>query len=52
MEKEDSIKVFAHVDKIVGARIMGGVCMPVDDVSRKKVAVLTIDDEYEQRVIS
>ena len=50
-KKEDPMKFFAHVDKIVGVLISLGVHMPVQDVNLKIVEVLTSEYEYEQRII-
>ena len=50
-KKEDPMKFFARVDKIVGVLISLGVHMPVQDVNLKIVEVLTSDYEYQQRTI-
>lgn len=48
--KEDSIKFFARVDKVVGVLGSLGVHVPVEYVNLE-IKVLTTDNEYEQRTI-
>ncbi|CAM9850947.1 unnamed protein product, partial [Sphacelaria rigidula] len=50
-KKEDPMKFFARVDKIVGVLAALGVNMPVEDLNLKLIQVLTSDYEYEQRTI-
>ena len=50
-KKEEPMKFFARVDKIVGVLGSLGVHMPVEDVNFKIVEVLTADYRYEQRTI-
>ena len=51
IEKEEMMRVFTRVDKIVGGLVSLGVCLPVEDVNLKIVAVLTDDYEFEQPTI-
>ena len=48
---EDTMKLFALVDKIVGVLESLGVHLSVDDVNLKIVEALTTDYEFEQRTI-
>ena len=50
-EKEDPMRFFACVDKIVGVSGSLGVHLPVEDVTLKIVEVVTADYEFEQRTI-
>ena len=51
MEKEEPMRFFARVDKILGVLGSLGVYLPVEDVNLKIVEVLTDDYEFEQRTI-
>ena len=50
-KKEEPMKFFARVDKVVGVLGSLGAHMPVEDVNLKIVEVLTDDYEFEQRTI-
>ena len=50
-KKEEPMKFFARVDKIVGVLGSLGVHMPIEDVNLKIVEVLRDDCEFEQRTI-
>ena len=50
-KKEEPMKFFARVDKIVGVLGSLGVHMPVEDVNFKIVGALTGDYEFERRTI-
>ena len=47
--KEEPMRFFARVDKIVGVLGFLGVHLPTEDVNLKTVEVLTDDYEFEQR---
>ena len=51
-KKEEPMKFFARVDKVVGVLGSLGAHMPVEDVNLKIVEVLTDDYEFEQRTTS
>ena len=50
-KKEEPMRFFARVDKIVGVLGSLGVHLPTEDVNLKIVEVLTDDYEFEQRTI-
>ena len=50
-KKEEPIRFFTRVDKIVDVLGSLGVYLPVEDVNLKIVEVLTDDYEFEQRMI-
>ena len=51
-KKEEPMRFFARVDKIVVFLGSPGVYLPVEDMSLKIVEVLTDDYEFEQRTTS
>ena len=50
-KKEEPMRFFARVDKIVGVLGSLGVYLPVEDVNLKVAEVLSDDYEFEQRTI-
>ena len=50
-KKEEPMRFFARVDKVVGVLGSLGVHMPVEDANLKIVEVLTDEYEFEQRTI-
>ena len=50
-KKEEPMRFFARVDKIVGVLGSLGVYLPVEDVNFRIVEVLTDDYEFKQRTI-